>query len=63
MKRLGKFIKSNTKLFIGFILGAIIFGSVGAVVAGTVASNVITYTSNGQTTVQGALNDLYQNFL
>ena len=59
MKKLGKFIKSNTKLFIGFILGALIFGSVGAVVAGTVASSEITYTNNGQTTVEGAINDLY----
>ena len=59
MKKLGKFIKSNTKLFIGFILGTIIFGSVGAVVAGTVASSEIIYTNNGQTTVEGAINDLY----
>ena len=59
MKKLGSFIKSNTKLFIGFILGALIFGSIGAVVAGTVASSEITYTNNGQTTVEGAINDLY----
>ena len=59
MKKIGSFIKNNTKLFIGFILGTIIFGGSALVVAGTVASSAITYTSNGQSNVQGALNDLY----
>ena len=56
MKKIGKFIKNN---IVGFILGTIIFGSVGAVVAGTVASSNITYTNNNQSNVQGALDELY----
>ena len=57
MKKLGKFINNN---IVGFILGAIIFGGSAAVIAGTVASSDITYTNNSQSTVEGALNDLYE---
>ena len=56
MKKTIKSIKNN---IVGFIIGTIIFGSIGVVVAGTVASSEITYSNNGQSNVQGALNDLY----
>lgn len=59
MKKLGKFVRCNAKLFIGILIGAIIFSGVGITIAGTVASSNIEYTNNGQTNVQGALNDLY----
>lgn len=56
MKKLSRFVKNN---IVGFILGAVIFSGIGITIAGTVASSLITYTNNGQSTVQGALNDLY----
>ena len=51
-----KVIKNN--LF-GFILGAILFGGIGTVVATTILSSTVSYTNNNQTTVEGALNELY----
>ena len=59
MKKLSRFVKNNTKVLIAFVLGAVIFSGIGITIATTVASSVITYTSNGQSTVEGALNDLY----
>ena len=48
------------KIIAVFILGGVIFGFLGIFVyANTVSSAVVTYTSNGQSTVESALNDLY----
>ena len=51
-----KVIKNN--LF-GFILGAILFGGIGTVVATTILSSTVSYTNNNRTTVETALNELY----
>lgn len=59
MKKLGRFVRNNSKLFIGILIGAVIFGGSATIIAGTVASSAITYTNNGQSNVQGALNNLY----
>ena len=59
MKKVGKFIKNN---IVGFILGALLFGGSALVVAGTVASSAITYTTSKNSNVgnvEQALNDLY----
>ena len=56
---MSKLVKNNIKLFIGIIIGGILFGGATYVVATSIASSNITYTGNGQTTVQGALDDLY----
>ena len=54
MKKIGKFIKNN--LF-GFIIGGIIFGGIGVVVADTIINSVsVAYKT---TTVKGALDELY----
>ena len=53
MKRI---IKDN---IFGFIISAIIFGSIGGVVAVNMSAGDIGYTSNSQTTVSGALDTLY----
>ena len=47
------------KNMFGFILGAIIFTVVGVVAAISISSAQVTYTGNSQSTVEGALNDLY----
>ncbi len=56
MKKIIKIIKDN---ILGFILGAILFGGIGTVVATTILSSSVSYTNNNQTTVEGALNELY----
>ena len=53
-----KFIKNNLKTVTAFIIGGVIFGGATLVLAAIGASQV-TYTNNGQTTVQGALDTLY----
>ena len=50
------FIKNN---IIGFVIGALLFGGIGTVVATTILSSSVSYTNNDQTTVEGALNELY----
>ncbi len=62
MKKIGKFIKSNTKLLVGIILGAAVSG--GAVYAATVLpSSQVGYDNStsglAATDVQGALDELY----
>ena len=57
--KLTKFIKNNIKLFVGIIIGGILFGGATYVIATEIASSNITYTGNGQSTVEGAINDLY----
>ena len=42
-----------------FILGAIIFGSIGVYAATQYNASQITYNKNGKATVEAALNDLY----
>lgn len=59
MSKVTKFIKNNIKFILGIIVGGILFGGATYVIATEIASSNITYTGNGQTTVQGALNDLY----
>lgn len=54
LKKIGKFITGN---ILGIIIGGIIFGTTGVLAA--IASNAVQYTNNGQSTVEGALNDLY----
>ena len=58
MKRVKNLIKNNIKLLIGIIIGGVLFGGMGAYAA-TVAASSVTYTSNGQSTVNGALDELY----
>lgn len=62
MKKIGKFIKSNTKLLVGIILGAAVSG--GVVYAATVLpSSQVGYDNStsglAATDVQGALDELY----
>ena len=61
MKKVGKFIKSNIKLFIGIIVGPVIAGGSVAVVS-AIAGSSVTYTDTngiGATTVQEAIDKLY----
>ena len=63
MKKINKFLKSNIKVLIAFILGAVIFGT--TVYATTVlSSGDVSYnnTSSGltATTVQGAIDEVYK---
>ena len=60
MKKILKIIKGN---ILGFIIGAILFGCIGTVVATTILSSTVSYTNNNQTTVEGALNDLYNRVI
>ena len=60
MVKLTNLFKQNIKLFIGIIIGGILFGGSAYVLASVIASSSVTYTGNGQTTVEGALTDLYQ---
>ena len=58
MKKIFKFVKQN---IIGFIIGGIVFGSLGVYAAGVIASKEITYednTSIGATNVQDAIDKL-----
>ena len=52
------FIKNNIKVVTAFIIGGVIFGGTTLVLA-AVGANQVTYTNNGQSTVQGALDTLY----
>ena len=53
-----KIIKNNIKLIIGIIIGTVISGTA-VYAATTISSSNVTYTSNSQSTVQGALDTLY----
>lgn len=62
MKNVKKFIKSNIKLVIGIIIGLVITGG-SAVVVYALTATQVTYTdtnSIGATTVQGAIDKLYE---
>ena len=59
MKKIFKFVKQN---IIGFIIGGIVFGSLGVYAAGVITSQEVTYednTSIGATNVQDAIDKLY----
>ena len=53
-----RFIKSNLKVVFAFIIGGIIFSGTTLVLA-AIGADQVTYTNNGQSTVQGALDVLY----
>ena len=53
-----KFIKNNLKVVIAFIIGGVIFGGTTLVLA-AIGAGQVTYTNNGQSTVEGALDTLY----
>ena len=55
-KKALKVIKRNV---MPFVIGAIVFGSIGVIIADTISSSNVTYTENNQTTVKGAIDDLY----
>ena len=55
-----RFFNRKVAFALGFILGGLILGGTGYVIATEIASASVTYTGNGQSTVEGALNDLYQ---
>ena len=57
MTKLKKILNKNVKTLIGFIIGICISG--GIVYAANIAASSVTYTKNGQSTVQTALDDLY----
>jgi hypothetical protein len=56
IRKIVKIIKDN---ILGFIIGAILFGGIGTVVATTILSSTVSYTNNDQTTVESALDELY----
>ena len=64
MKKIKKFIKSNIKVVIAFILGISIAGSIGVYAATVIASSNVEYsnTTSGltATTVQGAIDEIYE---
>ena len=59
MKKIFKFVKQN---IIGFIIGGIVFGSLGVYAAGVIAANEVTYSNASSglslTNVKGALDEL-----
>ena len=58
MKKLKKIFMNNLKLLIGIIIGTVVSGVI-VYAATLVASSEVSYTLNGQSTVKGALDDLY----
>ena len=65
MRRVKKFIKSNVKSVIGIIIGVVIAGGSAAVVY-AISGSQVTYTDTnniGATTVQGAIDALYNRTL
>ena len=64
MKKIKELLKKNIKLVIGFIIGGIVFGTLGVYAATTLLSQSVYYnisTSGASSTnVQGALDELYE---
>ena len=56
MKKVIDWILKN---MFGFVLGAILFTVIGVVAATSISSAQVKYTGNSQSTVEGALNNLY----
>jgi len=63
MKKIKEIIKNNIKIVIAFILGGVVFGTLGVYAATTLLSQSVYYnnTNSGATStnVQGALDELY----
>ena len=62
MKKIKNFFKTNLKLFVAFLVGAIFFSGVGYVVAATIQSSSVSYTTNKNssiTNVKQAVDELY----
>ena len=63
MKKIKVFLKNNIKLFLGIIIGGIVFGTIGVYAAILYASSDVSYdnTTSGltSTNVQDALDELY----
>ena len=62
MKKVKKFLLGNIKTVIAFFIGAIVFGSISAVVATGIAASSVDYTTTANNNVQNmgdALDDLY----
>ena len=59
MKKIKNFFKKNVRLFVGILIGGVLVG--GSVYAATViGAGEVSYTNNSQTSVQSALDDLYE---
>ena len=52
-------VKKRIKIITIFIVGMIITGVISAYAATVISAGEVSYTSNGQTTLQGAIDDLY----
>lgn len=64
MKKIKELLKKNIKLVIGFIIGGIVFGTLGVYAATTLLSQSVYYNKStsgaSSTNVQGALDELYE---
>ena len=61
-----KILKKNIKVIIAFVIGAILFGSIGVVVATNIASSTVWYETSKNAnveTVEDALDDLYAQII
>ncbi len=62
MGKIIKNLKKNYKIYIGIIIGAVIFGSLGVYAATVISATSVSYTDNsslGATNVQDAIDKLY----
>ena len=63
MKKLRKLLKTNIKTVLAFIIGGIVFGTIGVYAATTLLSQSVYYNNStsgaSSTNVQGALDELY----
>lgn len=62
MGKIVKNLKKNYKIFIGIIIGAVIFGSIGVYAASVISATNVGYSDNsslGATNVQNAIDKLY----
>ena len=62
MGKIVKNLKKNYKIFIGIIIGAVIFGSIGVYAASVISATNVGYSDNaslGVTNVQDAIDKLY----
>lgn len=61
MRRIAKYLKKNYKLFIGMIIGGVVFGGIGVYAATVISAYSISYIDNddlGATNVQDAIDKL-----
>lgn len=63
MKKLRKLLKTNIKIVLAFIIGGIVFGTIGVYAATTLLSQSVYYNNSASgatsTNVQGAIDELY----